>query len=444
MDCKKGSIYFVQPKELIGTNRYKIGCSAENNLLRFKQGGYNRGTRYIIVLECNEPFKLETKIKNSFNIRFDKISGYEYFEGNEDEMQKLFYELFFLHENSFKKNTQMKLSIREFVSKNLKKEETDLISFTEEEIIFFKLEETELQDVQELQEVQEVQEEDHEEEDQEENIYPESSKLEEDDICFKEIINTKLKDNRPNLSPSSVNTYTCLIVNILKKLKLEMILDSFHKYKSTILKHIQTDIQSNQTKKTILSAVFIVSKDKEYQNIMLEICKKVNDINRQRQIPEHPPNLTFVQVQDQFHKLKEMMIENSSLENIQNVIIIGLMSGIINGIPPLRNEWTLVKIKNFNENCDSFFKDGVFTFNNKQKNNDLFIKQSFKLPEEEFYSILLNWLKLNKSKSDYLLYKIKSGKPLSSSDLSKKLKQIFNNSSIGCDQLRLIYHCRNK
>jgi hypothetical protein len=60
----KGIIYFIQPSELVSTNRYKIGCSANNDLVRCKTG-YKKGSRYLSlrVMECYYPFKLENIIK---------------------------------------------------------------------------------------------------------------------------------------------------------------------------------------------------------------------------------------------------------------------------------------------------------------------------------------------------------------------------------------------
>ena len=43
----KGIIYFIQPKELIDTNRYKIGCSSKNTTERLKS--YRKGSRLIFV-----------------------------------------------------------------------------------------------------------------------------------------------------------------------------------------------------------------------------------------------------------------------------------------------------------------------------------------------------------------------------------------------------------
>jgi hypothetical protein len=85
--------YFIQPAELVGTDRYKIGCSANTNLSRLTNGPYRIGTRYIIVVECSQPFKLEKLIKTRFTEKFKLIAGTEYFEGNEAEMKKEFYDI---------------------------------------------------------------------------------------------------------------------------------------------------------------------------------------------------------------------------------------------------------------------------------------------------------------------------------------------------------------
>ncbi len=87
-----GIVYLVQPAELIGTNRYKIGCSAKNDLSRCKNG-YKNGTRYITIMECTEPFKIESEIISVFNKKFKLIAGKEYFEGNETDMKTNFFEI---------------------------------------------------------------------------------------------------------------------------------------------------------------------------------------------------------------------------------------------------------------------------------------------------------------------------------------------------------------
>lgn len=87
-----GTLYFIQPAELVGTHRYKIGCSAKNDMVRCKS--YRQGTRYLMILECNDPFGVETVVKRRFDATFHRVAGKEYFEGDELEMRHLFYETY--------------------------------------------------------------------------------------------------------------------------------------------------------------------------------------------------------------------------------------------------------------------------------------------------------------------------------------------------------------
>jgi len=86
-----GILYLIQPAELVGTKRYKIGCSNKSTLERVKKG-YKVGSRYLHIMECNNPLKIEKLIKFDFNNHFTLIAGSEYFEGDEEEMKKIFYE----------------------------------------------------------------------------------------------------------------------------------------------------------------------------------------------------------------------------------------------------------------------------------------------------------------------------------------------------------------
>jgi hypothetical protein len=85
---KKGIVYFIQPHELVGTDRYKIGCSSNNSLERLK--AYRKGTRIILVYDCYNPFDIEKIIKLEFNKSFTLISGTEIFRGNESDMKLAF------------------------------------------------------------------------------------------------------------------------------------------------------------------------------------------------------------------------------------------------------------------------------------------------------------------------------------------------------------------
>ena len=75
------SIYLIQPEELIGTNRFKIGCSKSDKINRVLS--YKKGSRVLYSSIINKPFELEKIIKNEFNNHFELIGGKEFFEGNE-------------------------------------------------------------------------------------------------------------------------------------------------------------------------------------------------------------------------------------------------------------------------------------------------------------------------------------------------------------------------
>jgi hypothetical protein len=61
---ENGIIYLVQPRELLGTNGYKIGCSKNANLEQCYKG-YKSGTRYLSIMECIDPFIVENIIKKN-------------------------------------------------------------------------------------------------------------------------------------------------------------------------------------------------------------------------------------------------------------------------------------------------------------------------------------------------------------------------------------------
>lgn len=83
-----GYVYFIQPCELIGCSRYKIGCSTTEDFKRLS--AYRKGTRYICIIEVDKPLIVESILIRAFNEQFNLIAGKEYFEGNEAEMLKTF------------------------------------------------------------------------------------------------------------------------------------------------------------------------------------------------------------------------------------------------------------------------------------------------------------------------------------------------------------------
>ena len=81
----KKIVYFIQPVEFLGTNKYKIGMSQKQHFLRVYRG-YGVGTKWISINEIRDPYVVEKIMKKTFNDKFERFQGNEYFLGNYEEM----------------------------------------------------------------------------------------------------------------------------------------------------------------------------------------------------------------------------------------------------------------------------------------------------------------------------------------------------------------------
>lgn len=91
-------IYLVQPVELVGTKRYKIGMSSLNNLNRIRS--YKNGTRHLFICECADALYVERKLIEAFNKEYKLIGGREYFEVDcEMKMMNLFISIVMSYNN---------------------------------------------------------------------------------------------------------------------------------------------------------------------------------------------------------------------------------------------------------------------------------------------------------------------------------------------------------
>lgn len=101
-DMAKGIIYFIHPAEYaeLKINVYKLGLSKKPSLDRCING-YRKGTRYLCIMECEDPIILEKKLKEIFREKFQLVRGYEYFSGNENEMCEEFKKIVDEHKKNY-------------------------------------------------------------------------------------------------------------------------------------------------------------------------------------------------------------------------------------------------------------------------------------------------------------------------------------------------------
>ena len=101
---------------------------------------------------------------------------------------------------------------------------------------------------------------------------------------LKSLLQEKIKENRPNLGPSSIKTYISILSNLYKKLNGDGNIEWFERENDEILKYL--DEKNNQTQKTTLAALFVLTNLKQYQTVMNTIMKKVNDDYKNQKMNE--------------------------------------------------------------------------------------------------------------------------------------------------------------
>jgi hypothetical protein len=220
-----------------------------------------------------------------------------------------------------------------------------------------------------------------------------------------------LKKNRPNLSASSLKTYSSLLTSLYRTLEGKNGLEFFNNV-DKILNHIKT-FDKAQTRKTILSCLFVLTGDER-----LEKLKSLDEI---------------ISIHNQF---REKYKKNPTIDNTVDLIISYLVSGVLGEeLPPRRIlDYSLMKInlKNIDREKDNYISNGVFYFN-QYKTKDRHGSQSIKIPKE-LNTLINKWKKINES--DYLLLNEK-GEPFTSTSLSKKVSRMFDGNSM--DMLRSIF-----
>jgi integrase len=245
-------------------------------------------------------------------------------------------------------------------------------------------------------------------------------------------IEKQLRISRPNLSDSSIKTYTSLLQtvynNIFKKDKINM---TDFKNIDKILNHLKNI--KPVTRKTILSALYVLTKNDDYKINMLEDIKE-NDIIQEKQEKTETQKNNWLETDKLNETLEELKnkalhaYKTKDYQTIQQYILIALLSGKY--IPPRRaKDYTEFKIKNITAD-DNYIKGNKLYFNN-YKGSDKKGTQIIVIPLE-LKRILTKWIKLNPT--DYLFFDTHNNK-LSNVTLNQRLNKIFG-SKISVNAMR--------
>lgn len=245
----------------------------------------------------------------------------------------------------------------------------------------------------------------------------------------------QFKEKRPNLSQSSLKTYVSILNSLYNKLEGTNGIE-FFKNDKKIINHIE-EMEKAQSKKTALSALFVLTGIKEYQDEMNANIKAVNEFYKeQKNDPERLKKLkSFDEILAIHEQIKSRYKKNPTLDNRMDLIISYLVSGVLGeDLPPRRVlDYSSMKIRNYDKQKDNYIQAGKFYFN-QYKTKDRHGTQIISIPKE--LNTLINKHKQINDEIDYLLLN-EDDKPFTSTALSKKISRMFDGNSM--DMLRSIF-----
>ena len=253
----------------------------------------------------------------------------------------------------------------------------------------------------------------------------------------------KIKDyihsKRPTLSKSSITTYASILKNLYKKVFKDddMDLGKFDNAEPvlTFLK----DMPPNR-RKTILSALVIITDKKSYRDLMADDVRDYNkDIHKQEKTPQQEASWVETnqvkEVCDELKKVADLLykkkqLSSTDLQQIQNYIIMCVLGGCY--ISPRRSkDYVDFKIRNIDKDKDNYLDKGKFVFNS-YKTAKTYGTQTVDIPTQ-LRNIINKWIKVNPT--DYLLFDANGGK-LSAVKLNQRINKIFDGRKVSVNQLR--------
>jgi len=252
-----------------------------------------------------------------------------------------------------------------------------------------------------------------------------------------------LKDLRPELSASSITTYSSILRSIHKKVFGADTALSIKNFENAIeiLKYLE-DMPSNK-RKTILSALVVLTNDSTYRREMMSDIQEYNKtIAKQEKSKTQKENWLETDVLDtKLQQLKrnadllykKKNISPDNLQEIQNYIILLLFSGEY--IAPRRSkDYTDFRISDIDKAKDNYLEGNHLVFNS-YKTAKTYGTQKVKIPIK-LKNILRKWFKINPT--EYLLFD-KNLQPLTSVKLNQRLNKMFDGKKISVNALRHTY-----
>ena len=254
-----------------------------------------------------------------------------------------------------------------------------------------------------------------------------------------------LKKNRPNLTLSSLKTYSYIIKKLLKKMELEP--KDFNKILERTNKVLEVlKNETPQTRKTILAVLISLfgrnEKTEVLHNQMLVDANHYTELLKsQKKTDKQEQNWIswneIVKTYNDLYKQLSPLLKKKPLQKKDILRLVDLiMLAVYVLIPPRRSsDYIYMKVKNYDPDKDNYLdmKKGIFVFN-QYKTSKTYNRQEIKL-SPKLKTLLKKWVEINPT--DYLLFDSKY-QPLSPSRLTIKLNNLFDRQ-ISSSMIRHIF-----
>lgn len=256
-------------------------------------------------------------------------------------------------------------------------------------------------------------------------------------------ISERIKENKENISASSLKTYNSLLRSLYynnhpKDTDIDL---EWYDKQDKVIDSLKDKPYSSR--KTTYAALIALTKNNDkYKKALLEDGNKYKEfINTQTKTEKQESNWKSFEeiknvVDSHYEKIKPLLkrksLDDNEYKQFQDFIILALTSGVYFS-PRRSSDWCFMKIKNIDKTYDNYIDKNNFIFN-KYKTSKFYGKQSVEIPKE-LKSILNKFIKFNPN--EYLLTDGK-GQQLSTIRLTQKLNTIFGNK-ISTSMLRHVY-----
>ena len=258
---------------------------------------------------------------------------------------------------------------------------------------------------------------------------------------FRYTLTNHLQKQRPNLSLSSLRTYSSVLLNLHTKHMKQNHNDIewFSNQYQSILDYLNINTKKS-TRKSILSALYVLTNRPEYREQMIADAKDINEEYReQKKSQKQRENwISVQQIKDKYEELyhqvqnifKKRAIGDISV--IMDYLLVGFLGGVL--MPPRRSlDYALLKWRDYDKKTDNYYSRGNLYFN-RYKTSDTYGLTVVDVPKD-LNTVLKKWLKINPSA--YVLMS-SNGNPLSSSQITRSLNRIFG-KQVSVNMLRHIF-----